>query len=245
MSNPHAHRIIEHLATVTRLRALRQADPALGRQVLALKAYQAARFELTYADLLANTRYRPAAQFFLDDLYGPQEFSQRDDQFGRIVPGLVRVFPEELVQTLELLSQLHALTEALDDGAARQLPGLPPDAAGYAAAWQATGRAPAREQQIKLTLSIGAALDHYTRNRLIHSTLKLMRKPARKAGLGDLQQFLERGFDAFGGMKGAGEFLAWVGERERALAAALFAPGAPAAAARPRGEREGALAQLP
>lgn len=245
MSNPHAERIIEHLSTVTRLRAMREADAALGQRVHAIKSYQAARFEHTYDDLLASPRYQAAARFFLDELYGPHEFAERDAQFGRIVPGLVRVFPEELVSTLEMLGQLHALTEALDDAAARHLPSLPPDAVGYVRAWQATGRAPAREQQIQLTLAIGAALDHYTRNRLLHSTLKLMRRPARKAGLGDLQSFLELGFDAFGAMRGAGEFLAWVGQRERALAAALFAPDAVAAAALPRHERPDALAQLP
>jgi hypothetical protein len=245
MSNPHAERIIEHLGTVARLRALREADADLGRRVHALKAYQAARFERTYADLLASPRYRGAARFFLDELYGPQEFAERDAQFGRIVPGLVRLFPEELVGTLEMLGQLHALSEALDDAAARHLPTLPPDAAGYVQAWQATGRAPAREQQIKLTLAIGTALDRYTRNRLLRSTLKVMRKPAQAAGLGDLQKFLETGFDAFGAMKGAAEFLAWVGERERALAAALFTPDAAAVAKLPRAQRPEALAQLP
>lgn len=245
MSHPHAERIIEHLGTVARLRAMREADPALGQRVVALKTYQAARFERTYADLLASPRYRGAARFFLDELYGPQEFAARDAQFGRIVPALVRLFPEELIGTVAMLGQLHALSEALDDAAARHLPYLPPDAPGYVRAWQGTGRAPAREQQIQLTLAIGAALDRYTRNRLLRSTLKLMRKPAQAAGLGDLQKFLEAGFDAFGAMKGAVEFLAWVGQRERALAAALFAPDAAADAARPAAERPEALAQLP
>jgi hypothetical protein len=72
-----------------------------------------------------------------------------------------------------------------------------------------------------------------------------MRKPAQAAGLGDLQKFLETGFDAFGAMKGAAEFLAWVGERERALAAALFTPDAAAVAKLPRAQRPEALAQLP
>lgn len=244
MDTALADRITGHLQTVAQLRAGRGADPALHQRVQALKAYQAQRFERTYADLLAKPRYHAAARFFLDELYGPQEFADRDAQFGRIVPALVRLFPHEIVETVAALGQLHALSESLDDSTARHLPRLPVDAAGYAQAWQATGRAPAREQQIALTLQIGAALDHYTRNRLLRSTLRLMRGPAKAAGLGALQRFLEAGFDAFGAMKGAGEFLGWVGERERALAAALFdagtGTGAPAAApgARP-------LAQLP
>lgn len=245
MRNPLADRITEHLGTVARMRAMRDADPDLARRVQALKAYQAARFARSYADLLADRRHGAATRFFLDELYGPQEFSRRDAQFGRVVPALVRLFPGELVATVEQLGQLHALTEALDDSAARQLPGLPCTAAGYARAWQATGRAPAREEQIRLTLAIGSALDQYTRNRLMRSTLKLMRGPAQTAGLSELQKFLEAGFDAFGAMKGAGDFLELVARRERALAAALFAPGAVQAAALPAHARPAPLDQLP
>ena len=52
-----------------------------------------------------------------------------------------------------------------------------------------------------------------------------MRGPARAAGLADLQRSLETGFDTFKAMKGADEFIAFIAERERALAAALFAAG--------------------
>ena len=253
MSSAVGDRIIEHLGTVARLRAARVADPALAARVKAVKTYQARRFEATYADLLASPRYRAATRFFLEELYGPQEFADRDAQFSRIVPSLVRLFPGELVGTVEMLGQLHALSEALDDGTARHLPAgppgappeIPPDAPAYARAWQANGRAPAREQQIALTLAIGAAMNRYTRNRLMRNTLRLMRGPARAAGLGDLQRFLEAGFDAFSAMNGADDFLRSVGERERALAAALFAPAAVASAALPAAERSGPLAQLP
>ena len=245
MSPLPAERIIEHLATVSRLRALREADAKLARRVLALKTYQAGRFELTYADLLASSRYQAAAHFFLNELYGPQEFARRDAQFGRIVPALVRMFPADLMHTLELLGQLHALTETLDDAAARQLHSMPPDAPSYVGAWQAVGRSDARKQQIALTLAIGASLDHYTRKPMLRATLRLMRKPAQRAGLGELQQFLQTGFDAFGAMAGATEFLRCVGARERALATALFAPGAAAAAALAHAQRPAALAQLP
>lgn len=245
MTSADGDRILEHLGTVASWRAHRTADPALAERVRALKAYQARRFECTYADLLAHPRYQGATRFFLDELYGPQEFTARDTQFSRIVPALVRLFPAELVATVATLGELHALSESLDDSAARQLPRLPPDAPGYAQAWLATGRAPAREQQIALTLRIGEAMDRYTRNRLLRTTLRLMRGPAQAAGLSALQQFLEAGFDAFGAMKGAADFLRWVGERERALAAALFDPGAAAIAALAPALRNGPLSQLP
>ncbi len=230
MTSPVVDRIRAHLHTVAQLRAARQADPALAERVRAVKTYQARRFEQTYADLLASPRYRGAARFFLEELYGPQEFAERDTQFARVVPALVRLFPHEVVLTVEHLGELHALSEALDDAAARHLPpgapGAPLDAAAYIVAWQGAGRPPAREQQIALTQAIGKALDGFTRSRLMRTSLRLMRGPAHAAGLASLQRFLEAGFDAFGAMKGADDFLRWVGERERALAAALFAPDA-------------------
>ena len=49
-----------------------------------------------------------------------------------------------------------------------------------------------------------------------------MRGPAHAAGLSDLQQFLEAGFETFREMKGADDFMAIVNERERTLASSLF-----------------------
>ena len=247
MTAPMANRIREHLQTVARLRAGRQADAGLAARVLAIKTYQARRFEASYSDLLASPRYRAAARFFLEDLYGPQEFAERDTQFGRVVPALVRLFPHAVVETIEQLGELHALSEALDDAAARHLtgsnPAQPMTAAAYVQAWQGAGRNSARDRQIVLTQSIGRALDGFTRSRLMRGSLRLMRGPAQAAGLGSLQRFLEAGFDAFAAMKGADDFLRWVGERERALAAALFAPDALQQLS--TAGRSGPLAQLP
>ena len=72
-----------------------------------------------------------------------------------------------------------------------------------------------------------------------------MRGPAQAAGLAELQKFLESGFDAFGAMRGADAFLGTVAQRERALAAALFAPGAVQAAALPADDRAPPLNLLP
>lgn len=214
--------ILSQLDIVTRERALRAADPVLRASVEAVKAYQQRRFATTYADLLGSARYAGAARFFLDELYGPRDFSERDAQFARVVPALVRLFPQEIVETVDTLARLHALSETLDTAMGRALRGASLDRAAYVRAWQAVGDPAGRETQIVLTLTIGRELDRLTRKPLIRTSLHLMRGPARAAGLPALQQFLECGFDTFKAMGGAGEFLATVGERERFLARALF-----------------------
>lgn len=215
--------ILAHLEAVGAERRRREADPGLGRRVLAVKAYQQRRFAHTHADLLADPRQGAAARFFLDDLYGPQDFAERDAQFTRIVPALVRLFPQEIVGTVASLAELHALSEALDTEMGRALVAEPLDAARYRAAWQGTGRATDRTRQIDLVMAVGRQLQHYTRNRWLRQTLKMMRTPARAAGLSALQGFLEKGFDTFAGLgEAAGGFLRTIEARERALAQALF-----------------------
>lgn len=223
MSNAAAEGILASLQGVRQERRLRETEPALQASVEALKAYQQQRFRNTYADLLQDARHAPAARYFLDELYGPGDFSERDAQFERVVPTLVRLFPEQIVSTVGALARLHALSESLDSAMGRALAGAPPSAGRYVAAWQATGRPADREAQVALALQIGERLDRYTRNPLLRNSLRVMRGPARAAGLSSLQGFLERGFDTFRAMRGASFFLDTIGRRERALIAALDA----------------------
>jgi hypothetical protein len=232
--------ILADLATVDRERARRIADPVLGAKVVALKAYQQRRFERTYSDLLGSAEYGAASRFFLDELYGPRDFSQRDAQFARVVPGVVRLFGHEIGQTVAALGELHALSETLDSRMAAAIgsPGI--DAPAYIAAWQATGTPAERERQIGLTIDVGLDLDRLTRKAWLRHSLRLMRGPAQAAGLGAVQAFLEAGFDTFKALADPGGFMGLIGERERGLARALFEhpPGSPVPTA-------GALVQLP
>ena len=217
-----ANSILGHLRAVAGERQRRAESLDLEVRVRSLKSYQQQRFARTYADLLATARYGAASRFFLEELYGPTDFAERDAQFARVVPALVRLFPQDIVATVNALAQLHALSEALDSMMATQLVARTVDRAAYVAAWQATAHPELREQQIALTVSVGEALDRLTRNPLVRHSLHMMRGPSRAAGLGELQRFLETGFDTFKAMRGAQEFLATVGARERALASSLF-----------------------
>lgn len=214
--------ILQHLGAVRVERVARTADAAFARRVTHIKRYQQARFALTYADLLAAPRYAGAARFFLDDLYGPGDFSQRDAQFVRIVPGLVKLFPVEVVATVEALTALHALSEQLDSEMARHVDDRALTAATYIDAWRHTGQPGSRQRQVDLMLKVGHALDVYTHRPLLRHSLRAMRFPARAAGLSALQSFLESGFDTFRKLHGADEFLSQIEKRERSLAASLF-----------------------
>ena len=212
-----------HLELLRSLRGDRKKTP---ERLDELKHWQMQRLAGSYADVSAVPRYRAATAFFLDDLYGPKDFSRRDQEMVRILPAMTRLLPASAVETAALAIELEALSEDLDQRLTRLLPAGPIDEAGYARAYRASSTRAERERQVELLGEVGERLDALVRRPLVFRTLKLMRTPARMAGLDDLQAFLERGFEAFRHMQGADEFLALVRSREMELLNRLFSGAA-------------------
>ncbi len=218
---PYRQRLADALTRVIALRRLLLEDPQLTECWRAVKRYQSDRLRRTYADLLKAPRYRAAAQFFLEDLYGEKNFEQRDREALRIVPKLAKLLPDRAVETMALAVELDELSEMLDSRVAANV-GLPLDDAGYARAYAAAGWRGERERQIEMVDRIGHALDRLARLPFLSGMLHVMRAPAEAAGLMHLHQFLTRGFDSFRAMRGAGEFLDIVRNRETALMREMF-----------------------
>lgn len=216
-------RLARNLGAVKRWRAATHTDALTKEAILRLKAWQSDRLAATYPDLLASPRYRAAAHFFMEDLYGPKDFSQRDADVERILPKLIALLPAAALSTLADAVELDELSEELD---AKVLAAHGHGAishASYAAAYAQAATPAQRQRQIALIRSIGEALDRLTRIPLLLSTLKLMRGPAQMAGLSALQLFLEKGFVTVKEMRGVGEFLDIITRRETLLMERLFA----------------------
>jgi hypothetical protein len=208
-----------HLHTLKTLRGTHHRAPARLRE---LKRWQSERLAATYEDFARQPRYREATRFFLDDLYGPKDFSRRDEALLKIVPTMTKVLPKSAVETAGLAIELEALTEDLDQRVAAALPKGPITGETYAEANREAARREEREKQVELIEAVGTRLDAVVRKPLVMQALQLMRHPARVARMSDLQDFFERGFSAFRAMHGAGEFLAAVREREMAIVVAIF-----------------------
>ena len=208
-----------------RLRRRTTEDSEFHRRRLLLRDWQGVRLARSHADLFLEPRFAAAAMFFLGDLYGPTDIGSHIDDVRRVVPVMVRTLPESGLATVARAVELNALSEDLD-GAMVEAIGEAADRLdnqAYAAAYAEVGRREDRRRQLDLIAELGAALDALTHVRFIGAALKLMHKPAHLAGLGELQDFLERGYEAFGKMRGgAGEFVSIVVSRERALSDALI-----------------------
>ena len=204
------------------LKSLRGAGKKAPLRLAELKRWQSERLAATYADFASQPRYRDATRFFLEDVYGPKDFSRRDDALLRILPAMSSLLPKGAVETATLAIELEALTEDLDHRVADALPHGEITEETYAEANREACTREEREHQVRLTEDVGKRLDALVRKPLVMGALQLMRQPARAAGLTDLQDFLERGFCAFRAMDGADEFLAALHERETAIIDEIF-----------------------
>lgn len=220
---PHAAQLRRHLEQLGRLRGHGHSAP---QRLQELKDWQSLRLQRTYADIASQPRYRAATAFFLEDLYGPRDFSARDQAMLHIVPVMSRILPAFALETAALAIELEALSEELDQRTALALPEGAIDGIAYGIAYRAGSAREQRERQIDLIVAVGERLDALVRKPLVHRTLKLMRRPAHLAGLGELQDFLENGFESFRAMHGAHDFLALLRARETAILNDLFSGGA-------------------
>lgn len=214
--------LYRELQSVKAERQAAQTDAATGMARAALKRFQVARMMRTHADLLMAPASHAAARFFLDDLYGAEDMTQRDADIERVIPMMERLLPVPALETITEAIMLDALSESLDAVMASRL-GEKFDEADYIVAYRESTLRADRERQLAYVESTGYSLCNLVRVRLVGTTLKLMRKPARLANLDKLHDFLERGFNAFSIMPDPKAFVVTVVTREKTIMENLYA----------------------
>lgn len=222
-----AARLLARLAQARPGHRVTVGTKELSRELKLLRTFQSRRLAATYRDLLANPRYSPATQFFLQDVYAPRDFSQRDADLLRFYQGVSKVLPERAVSILADVVVLSDLTNELDDQLCRALfdevgvtDSITPQQ--YAEGYRVCDNYDVRLHQIHLIGRIGLGIDRLVRIPFVGITLRLAHAPAMMTGWVDLQNFLERGFNAFKQMKSATEFLQTIDQRETTILDHLF-----------------------
>ncbi len=215
-------KLADALGRVIALRAELATDAQHKKRWVALKQWQIQRLRTTYADLLATPRYKDAAEFFLEELYGAKDVDQRDTEAQKVAPKLASLLPARAIDALLLAVQLEEMAERFDIEMSRTIE-LPITEKNYAEAYRATGTEAGRVRQIELADRIGKALEKLAKVPMLSTMLHMVKAPAAMWGLSHLHRFLQRGFDAFVGMCGAREFLEKTNRRELAINQRLFA----------------------
>ncbi len=210
---------LRHLLEQNRtLQQAEESDPEFLARLRELQAWQCRRLEQSHADLAAQPRYTAGIAFFIDDLYAPRDFSDRDADVEQALPYMVRLLPERVLATAADALNLQVLTRQLDRNMVKalfdELSVETIDIPAYAEAYRICNEFEARRKQIRLIAELAERLESYVHSRLLFTTLRMAHGPANLMGLGDLQSFLERGFRAFRQMRGSSNFVTTIVSRE-------------------------------
>lgn len=219
--------LINHIArqldAMSTMREIAQEANLLA-QIRAVQEWQSARMLLTHSDLLLQPRFSPAMHFFVEQLYGPQDFSQRDQDITRLVPKMAKYLPNRALSILGDALELNALCFELDFAMAGKLRGQQITRQSYATAYLNCANQTQRQQQITLLQTLGTNLAEAVATKGISTLLMLARRPAKKAGLLSLYQFLHQGHHVFKRLGKADDFILPIVQREQQLMINLFAP---------------------
>ena len=190
-----------------------------------VQAWQRERLAQSYQNLISQQRYRAAGDFFLDELYGGLHFRERDQEMERVLPVMVRMLRDDMILVLAEAFELQALSLQFDMDMTLQFQESGWDdlnTARYGEIYRACGRAPERKKQIELIGRLGLELNELVHHRLVLWLIRTLRGPARAAGFGLLQSFLESGLNAFRIMGDGTEFVETIWHQEAEIMQRLF-----------------------
>lgn len=218
--------IIRHLHGVMTLQDIAQKGDLLPT-IRAVQAWQCKRLMTSHQDMYKQTKFKPAVTFFVNELYGPKDFSQRDKDIARVAPKMAKLLPESALQSLVSALHLNELSFELDFDLAKKLKnqGINRDDINrntYLDAYRACDNRATRQQQINFIEVLGKDLAEVVKMRGISALLLLSRKPAKLAGVQSLHEFIETGFKAFKNLGNVDDFILPIVRFEQDLMKQMF-----------------------
>lgn len=186
-----------------------------------LQNWQAKRLMATHDSLYQEARFRPAMEFFTNDLYCSKTFIDRNRQLLRALPMMSRVLPDSVLFIVAEAAELHSLTLEMDALLIHHLPTqteislltLPE----WVNAYQQSNNQQDRNRQIELIESLGQSLKGIVKKPMIRALLNWATVPAKVAGFEEIHSFICKGFYAFSELENPDDFLIPVVEKEREL----------------------------
>ncbi len=201
------------------LAAVHLADAQRAALRQRLRAFQSQRLRREHDDLARSAEHGVLAQFFFEDIYGPQEFRERDARFRQLYNKLEPIVGPRPLATLKEALELVELTDILDDYlidvlALHDLADCW-TAQDYEWAYAACDNYLARIEQIERIGATMRSLADLTRLPLLDWHLQALRLPARRLGWEPTLAFLVRGYRAFRHARHVERFVRTIETRER------------------------------
>lgn len=186
---------------------------------LALQIFQSNRLRRDFGDLAEIPQYEPVGEFFFNEMYGPRDFSDRDEGARRL-QHIIQMLPGVHLHDIEQVLDLLDLTNRLDEGLARQMlaagTGTDFDEPTYERAYREADNYDARLKQLNLVNVCTYTVFRLSRSQLLGMGLHRSKLLARLAGIEAAHTFLVKGYDAVRGVSDITLFAETVHTRELA-----------------------------
>lgn len=201
-------------------------DPVFFAQYQRFVAWQVDYMTPFYADFRATEDYAGAVDFVISDLTGIG-ISKRDEDFARVVPAMAKMLPFSALTTVASAMEINARILEINVGICRALfqnreTDYEITEREYCQACRSSSQLDEFLELISLTMQVGDSLDRVMQIPMIGMTLRAMRAPARMAGFGDLQEFLETGHKTFHAIKDVNQFMSDISRRMREVFTRIF-----------------------
>src|SRR5262245_12282549 len=184
----------------------------------ALQVFQSYRLRRDHADLAAEAQYRALGKFVFEALYGPHDFSARDNQARRLHQ-FIHLIPGVGLRDIEQIFELLEVSNKLDDSVAAWLVtlGAPPDfdEALYERAYRLADNYAERMRQLELVRAVLYNVRQLARKPLLGATLRHTQSLAHAAGMSDIHRFLRLGYAAIQPVRDIHRFVETINLREQ------------------------------
>jgi hypothetical protein len=184
---------------------------------LALQIFQSNRLRRDYHDLAEIPVYEPLGEFFFNDIYGPRDFSQRDQE-GRRLQHFIGWLPGVQLRDLEEVLELLDLTNQLDEDLARRMwqanVGTDFDEMTYEHFYRIADKYDERLRQLTLVRTTLYNVFRLSRSHILGLALRRLHVVVCLVGIGQIHSFLQRGYEALQNVSAIEHFAETIYRRE-------------------------------
>lgn len=200
----------DHLQAYWQLDHHRQ--PALAACLEAVQSWQRKRMEKTHLELFTQPNHHKIAAYFLDRLYGGDEFETLARQLERIIPKakkIERIVPDTALETGNFGISLAVLAVALDEEVAKYLMEHKLDITddNMADTYRALNQQDKRKEQMELLTLLCYRIDKYVHSFMLKKAFDMSKGTAYKHNFHALYDFLAEGFNAMKPIKSMKAFV--------------------------------------
>ena len=204
-------------------------NPVLAKRLGEVQLWQKARMQNSHADFFAIPEHHLMTSYFMNRLYGADDFKELSFQIRRLIKNakiVEKIIPANALKTGDAGVELARLSIQLDENIARYLLNKYPENQALTdeimcEAYLAEDQAQDRLHQMELLELLGGKLDLYVRSRMVKTAFRMSKGLAQRYKVDPIYDFIDEGFKAMEPLESAKKFVDVFTAKERTIIQAV------------------------